>query len=138
MASTALGALWLLLPLALAPGAWRSDAHFVRTLDEVALRPGRAIELHRAHAFERPGADVVETLEREVLVLRGLEVEGKQRVSIRGRFVDAQTIRVEDSFVHARGWRDAGSYVGLAVVGVLWGGWAWRSIGARGRGARKP
>jgi hypothetical protein len=115
---------WLVLPLALIPGARRSDAHFVRTLEEVAERAGRPIELSRAHAYERPGADIAETLEGEVVTLDGLTVDGAQTISIRGVFLDQTTIRVDQWFVHARGARAGASYVGLAVVGLLWGRWA--------------
>lgn len=116
---------WLLLPLTMMAGARRGDVHFVRTLEEVAERPGRPVELYKAHAWERPGRDVVETLEREELTIEGLELEGHQRVSIRGRFVDETTIRVDEAHVHAPGWRDLGSYVGLAFVALVWGRWAW-------------
>jgi hypothetical protein len=133
--SAALIALWLLLPLALMPGAWRGDVHDVRTLREVAQRPGRPVELYRADVHERPGPDLVETLESELLTLEGLEVEGEQEVSIRGRFIDETTIRVDQWFVHPEGWRDLGSYLGLAVVALLWGRVAWRLLVARRRGA---
>jgi hypothetical protein len=117
------------------PGAWRGDVHDVRTLREVAQRPGRPVELYRADAHERPGLDLVETLESELLTIEGLEIEGEQEVSIRARFVDETTILVDEWFVHPDGWRDLGSYVGLALVALLWGRVAWRLLVTRGRGA---
>ncbi|HVS63474.1 MAG TPA: hypothetical protein VMT85_08220 [Thermoanaerobaculia bacterium] len=127
----ALTALWLLLPLALMSGAWRGDVHDVRTLAEVAERSGRPVELYKADAYERPGPDVVETLEGEVLTIEGLEIREHQEVSIRGRFVDPKTVQVDEWFVHPDGWRDLGSYVGLALVALLWGRWAWRRFRQR-------
>ncbi|HVS16728.1 MAG TPA: hypothetical protein VMV46_22675 [Thermoanaerobaculia bacterium] len=132
LAALALAALWLALPLAMMRSAWRADAHFVRTLGEVEERPGRAVELYRAHAYDRPDGDVVETLEDEVLRLEGLEILGRQRVSIRGRFVDRETIRVEEALVHPGGWRDGASYAGLAAVALLWGRGGWRAWRRRG------
>jgi hypothetical protein len=119
LAGLALAAVWAILPVALMPAAFRADSHYVRTLAETEQRPGRRIELHRAHAYDLPEGDQVETLEDERLAVEGLEVEERQRISIRGRFVDRATVRVEESFVHPPG-RDWASYLGLAAFGVLW------------------
>jgi len=41
-------------------------------------------------------------------------------VSLRGRFIDRQTVQVEAIHVHAPLLRDASSYLGLALVFLAW------------------
>ena len=56
----------------------------------------------------------------EEFILEGLGDVPPGIVSIKGRFLDAQTIRVRDVHAHFGNLRDLPSYVGLALVCLIW------------------
>lgn len=119
-AGGALLLLYLAAPLALRQGMWVSDSHFVKTLSETGLRPGRLVEFDRNAYKPRDGSEFLVTFAREEIRLVGTELEGPAVVSLRGRFVDEHTIEVLDLHEHAGGFRDYASYVGLALVALTW------------------
>lgn len=112
--------LWLVLPLALMDGPRRADNYSVLTLEERTLRPGRSVELHRADWVPDEPSGYLLTLAGEPLRTEGLEFERFTRVSVRGVFVDDETVRVTDFHVHRATMRDVASYVGLLGICLTW------------------
>lgn len=112
-----LAAAWLVLPALLSGGPYRADTHGLRTLREREQRAGRFLVLDRAVRAERPEGTVVRTFANEPLRLSGASIPPARLVSIRGTFLDPQTIAVADFHVHPRGTlrRDGATYVGLAL-----------------------
>jgi hypothetical protein len=111
---------YALLPLALRSGPEAADNHAVRTLREVAARPGRTLELDRAFYERRGGAGVVITYAGEELAVQGPQQDRSGTVSIRGRFVDERTILVTEMHAHWPLARDLANYVGLALIAIYW------------------
>lgn len=116
----ALVAVYLVLPVALISGPEAADNHFVKTLREVEQRPGRALELDRRPYVKRDGGDVLVTMSREELDVEGPTPEASAEVSIRGRFVDRDTVRILELHVHSSWFRDLSSYLGLGFVLAYW------------------
>jgi hypothetical protein len=131
LALALLALVYLVGPLPLLGGPESTDSHFVRTLRARAERPGRYVELDHAAYRPGPAGGGLRTFAGEVLAVEGFELDRAARVSIRGRFVSADRVRVLQHHVHAPFARDAGSYVGLAAIAALW-------LHLRGRGASDP
>ena len=111
---------YLLLPVALISGPEAADNHSVKTLRERDHRAGREVELERKRYVRRDGKDVLIAFAGEEFILEGLGDVPPGIVSIKGRFLDPQTIRVHDVHTHFGHLRDLPSYVGLALVCLIW------------------
>ncbi len=138
MLSVLLLAAYLGLPVLGMRAAERADNHFVRTLREVERRPGRAVELHSAHFYaDSEGGYVLDLasfpLRVEGPILEDPSLGDRARVSIRGHFIDAERLVVDQYRIQPQGARDAASYVGLAAIAAL-----WLVASLRGRSARRP
>ena len=130
---------YLVLPLLWSRGPHEADSHSVRTLSERSERAGRAVALDRV--WLQLGEDGRAFVARgdERIVLRGPTPDHAARVSLRGRFLDAETLLVEEIHEH-RFRRDLASYAGLALVAASWVlGLVPRGRGDRGgAGRREP
>jgi len=115
-AASALTLVYLLLPTLLLHEAESADTHFVRTLRQRGERTGRPVELDRVvYEDGRLG-----TFAFEDLAVIGIDLDGRHRVSLRGRFVDSGTVAVEAFHVHWPLFRDGASYLGLAAIVLVW------------------
>lgn len=120
-------AAYALLPFALWQESYAADNQFVKTLCERDQRAGRYIEMDRANYVPHAaGAKIFS------LVGEGIEVQGQPRertatVSVKGQFLDAETLRIDQLQVHWPWFRDGASYLGLIWLVVLWlkVGWAY-------------
>lgn len=114
---------WLLLPLALAGGPERSDAHSTRTLRDVPQRPGREVFFDRSRYILGPEGHVLRTWAGEEVRLVGPATAAlgeRGLVSVHGRFVDAHTLSPLALREHPAGVRDAASALGLLVIAAYW------------------
>ena len=112
---------YLALPLALMGGPEAADNYSVRTLRQVAARPGRAVAFDRARFEPAPGGGTLTTFAGEAVRLVGPAVPGTAgTVSIRGRFLDRRTVFVEAAHVHWPWARDLASYLGLGLILLVW------------------
>ena len=118
---------WAITPLVFLTGPENQDNHFVRTLRATELREGRAIELDRAEYFVEGGREYVRTYTGEKLAVIGQTLGHSGTVSVRGTFVDAQTIRIHERHEHSGAWRDWASILGLTLLLGLWMVGLWRS-----------
>lgn len=117
----ALLALYLAVPPLLAPGAFRADAHFVRTLSGADEPPGTHVELDRARYRAGHGGGHVLTFAGERLALaRPLPVGEDATVSVRGRFTDEGRLAVTGYHVHDPFARDLLTLVALAGIAAVW------------------
>jgi len=112
-------ALYLGLPPRLFDGPLSTDSHYVATLRARAERPGRAIEVDRGHFVPGPGGGRFITFAGEAIGVEGVDEREPAIVSIRGRFVAPDRIRVDAYHVHSP-LRDVASYIGLAIVALYW------------------
>lgn len=128
--------LWLVAPLALLAGPERADSHYVRTLRDRETRTGKAVGFDRGTYLHGPEGGRYRTFAGEILDLEAVEAVASGTASLRGRFLDPDTVLVEEFHDHS-GWpRDLASYLGLLLVGSAWGRW-WlaRARQARGSGS---
>jgi len=114
--------IYALGPLVLMRSAEGADANYADTLRDVAARPGRVVEFDRAdikRSADRSARLVIWT--GETLQLTGLPIPAQAReASIRGRFVDANTVDVTAFHLHPAGRRDTIIILGLGLVAVWW------------------
>ena len=101
-------------------GPAAADNHFVRTRREREVRMGRLVEFDRNDYLKQPAGDVLRTLAGEELRVVGDPLEHPAVVSSRARFVDPQTIKIQELHEHSRWFRDGGTYTGLALPSTLW------------------
>lgn len=119
---------YLLLPLALMTTSEAADNHYLRTLRLASERAGRAVEIDRPYYHKHPGGNVggnpnsntVRIFTGERFHAQGLEPPSSGTVSIKGRFVSDTTLEITAYHLHPAGVRDAGSYIGLALVAAVW------------------
>jgi len=116
---------YLLGPLALWQGPVAADSHYVGTLRQTGERSGRYLELDRARFFPDARGGVLEIFTGERLRVQGIDLQESTRVSVRGRFMDPDTLAVSEVRVHGE-QRDPLSIVGLGAVALLWGVALWR------------
>lgn len=118
--AAALLAAYLLLPLGFLEGPVRAGNLPVAVLGDRAARPGRPVEFDRTPYRHRAAGDVLLLFDGEELTLRGPTPRAPALLSLRGRFVDPQTVEVQELHVHWRGLRDLATYAGLALAAAVW------------------
>jgi len=129
MAAVAGVAAYFALPVLGINAATAADNHFVQILAS-PHRTGRYVEFDRVPCVPDAGGGRIRTFAGERLQLSGADVEGNATVSIRGRFVDEQTVAVLAMHVHTPAARDVASCIGILMIVGLWGaklaGWKSR------------
>ncbi len=109
------------VPLFLLNGPQEADNHFVKTLRDRPARVGHPVEFDRVSYIQRSGGDVVRTLAGEEILVFGKSLDHSRVVSIRGRFMNPGTIRIDDLHEHLPWFRDGASILGLALLAILCG-----------------
>lgn len=115
--------MWVAVPIRWMEGAFLANNHCVATLrpDRSADRPGKPVELDRIpfKADGEGGGDLV-IFGGERIRTENFNPGGDAKVSIQGRFTEVDRISVVNSHIH-HGWlREAASYLGLAMVLLVW------------------
>lgn len=112
-------------PLLLVRGPVEADAHSLAVLSDARGRIGRPVAIDRAQLRRTNEGPVLRYFGgSERVSVEGLEVDAPATVSVRGVFVDSDTVRVLDHHVHGEGIRDYFSYAGVGLIFILWMG-AW-------------
>lgn len=115
----AIAAVYFVTPFFLLDAPERTDNHFVKTLRNTDDRAGKYIEIDRESYSHSPLGNTLETFAGERLEVDGIGLDHPAIVSARGTFIGEDTIYVYEYHVHSR-FRDIASYVGLALIAVLW------------------
>lgn len=120
LVSLLLGGLYFLLPLFLMGAAEAKDNHFVQTLRNLESRKGKVVEFDRA--FYRHGSPegTLQIFTGESLQVVGLRLDHSSSISVRGIFLDANTVDVKAYELHRGDFRDNATYLGLLLIVVLW------------------
>lgn len=134
--SAALALAYVALPFLFWQGPERADNHFVHTLREVDLRPGRPVEFDRNRCIIRDDGAILRTFTGEELKLLGSVPDTSGTISVRARFRDSGAIEVQELHVHSDRLRDAASLVGLCIVIAFWARAGWLRISSRDLGGR--
>lgn len=123
-AAAALLAAYLLAPLPFFGAVEESDSYSVKTLRDVAGRPGRAVSLDRTAFLATPAGGFVHLWNGERVRALDAILDHDARVSLRGTFLAPDVLRV-DRFVEHRQDRDWPSYVALGLLALVWARPLW-------------
>lgn len=110
--------IYLITPFFLLNAPEKQNNHFVQTLRNYDNREGKKIELDRKGY--NSSTKKIESLSREEINIKGLEINKPAVLSIKGIFVAKDTILVSEYHVHNDLLRDGASYIGLSLVFVFW------------------
>ncbi|GJL55284.1 MAG: hypothetical protein NPIRA02_24160 [Nitrospirales bacterium] len=116
---------YMTLPLAFLDGPLLADNHFVKTLIATDARVGRPVEFDRKLYVKGSEGDALKGF-GEVFKLRGKSLDHQATVSIRGRFVELDTIELVDIHAHDSWFRNGSSYIGLLALAGMWAIASWR------------
>jgi hypothetical protein len=111
---------YLLLPLPLMSGPEAADNHYVKTLRVASERTGRDVKIDRPFYQKQPAENSLRIFTGEEFNVQGLEPPSSGTLSVKGRFVNRNTIEIVEYHAHPPGLRDAASYIGLALVVAVW------------------
>lgn len=118
--SVVLIGVYFVLPFLLLPGPEAADNHYIKTLGMSQNRTGHYVECDRAHYFSTPEGKSLECWNLEPMSVEGLTLHPPATVSVRGVFIAENKVHVLDSHVHHDWFRDNASYLGLALIAILW------------------
>jgi len=116
---------YFLSPLVFLDGPLIGDNHFVKTLKTKGERVGRPVEFDRKLYVKGSTGDVLKGFGEEFNV-RGETLDHQATVSIRGRFVELDTIEFLDVHEHNSWFRNGSSYLGLLALVGMWAMAGWR------------
>ncbi len=124
--------MYWVLPIIFLNEPLRGNNHFVQTLQSKNERVGQLVEFDRAEYKKGENGDVlVSFVDEEIRVLNPQPGVSPQ-VSVRGRFVDSQTIEILSIHQHLWWFRDGSSYIGILLLISMWGVAWFRSKVSRG------
>ena len=110
--------IYLITPFFLLNAPEKQNNHFVQTLRNYDNREGKKIELDRKGY--NSSTKKIESLSKEEINIKGVEINKPAVLSIKGIFVAKDTILVSEYHVHNDLLRDGASYIGLSLVFVFW------------------
>lgn len=113
-------AAYAVFPLAFIDALEATGWSGVAVLRDSADRVGREISIDRGLFTATPNGDRLTLWNGEALRLVGVPYAAPAQLSLRGRFVAADTIRVTAHHRHSGVRRSVPSYVGLALLAVAW------------------
>ncbi|GJL49161.1 hypothetical protein [Candidatus Nitrospira salsa] len=116
---------YMVLPLVFLDGPLIANNHFVNTLKTSSERIGRPVEFDRKLYLKSSNGDVVKGFGEDFHV-RGQTLNHQSTVSIRGRFVELDTIEFLDVHEHDPWFRNGSSYIGLLALVGMWAMAGWR------------
>lgn len=111
--------IWLSLPLVFIQSVYSADNHYIATLKDSTNRMGKEIEIDRNTYVVEGGVSKLKTSFGESILLKNIEAESGEKISLQGRFVDQNTIYVKRFHKHAK-YRDYASMLGLSCVIFIW------------------
>jgi hypothetical protein len=117
VAGTLLAA-YLLAPLPFLAAIESSDSYSVKTLREVARRPGRSVSLDRTAFFVTPAGGLVQLWTGERVRATGSLPDHDATLSLHGKFLEPDVLQVDRLLEHHRN-RDWPSYLGLVLLGLV-------------------
>jgi hypothetical protein len=120
---------YLAAPLPFLGAIEASGSYSVKTLREVAARPGRSVGLDRTGFLATPAGGFVQLWTGERVRAMGALPTHDALVSLRGTFIERDVLRV-DRLVEHRHDRDWPSYLGLVLLGLVFlrGAWGPRAL----------
>jgi hypothetical protein len=125
LVAAALGCAYLVTPWVLRTGPEAADSHSVRTLQEREERVGKPVAFDRVWLERLDETRARIRLPAGAIEVRGSPIAYSARVSLRGYFIETDTVRLDEIHEHV-GWRrDVASYLGLALIAMGWSAGLW-------------
>ncbi len=112
-------AAWLTLPFMFMQSVYKHDNHYIGTLKNVELRTDRTVQIDRRPIQVKDGRVYVNTAFGEQIILENIEANSGTTISLKGKFIQPNTIYVDDYHEHTR-FRDYASMLGLTCVFAIW------------------
>lgn len=109
---------YLFFPLSLIDQLEESNSNHIQTLRQKEGRPGKYIELDRAHYSEKD--EQITIFSRESITLTGNKPDKSGTISIKGEFTAPHIIRSSTFHLH-NDYRNNASYIGLFLSFFIWG-----------------
>ena len=112
--------MYWVLPIIFVNEPLRENNHYVRTLQAKNERVGQYVEFDRVEYKKGVNEDVLVSFADEEIRIRNNQLGDSAQVSIRGKFVDSQTIEIFAFHKHVCWFRDGGSYIGILLFVSMW------------------
>jgi hypothetical protein len=113
--------IFFLLPLFLLEQPLEANNHYVKTLRNISERPGKYFEIDRRSYRYENGIGIINTFADEDIILKNIDLETAEVISVKAKFIDEKTAYVLDYNVHSAAFRDGSSYAGLLMILIFWG-----------------
>ena len=111
---------YFLLPFLFMAGPESANNHYVQTLRVKDTRAGKPIVFDRIGYTHKGEHGTVRTFGKEILHLDPTPVSHSATLSLKGRFMNQDTIHVEEWHEHTPFVRDIASIIGLGMLALLW------------------
>ncbi len=110
--------IYYLLPFYFMPQVENANNHFVKTLRDVQHRAGKYVEFDRKKIrFNKVKNQYeIQTFDRSYIPLVGIKNTDAYKISIKGIFIDNNTIKVTDFHKNIVWFRDGATYVGIVLI----------------------
>lgn len=112
-------AVWLALPFMFMQSVYKHDNHYISTLKNIELRKGKTIQIDRRPIQTIDGRIYIDTAFGEQITLQNIDTNSDNNISLKGKFIQSNTIHVDDYHEHTR-FRDYASMLGLTCVFAIW------------------
>ena len=98
--------------------AYAKNTHYSQTLHDTKKRTGKKLEIDRA--TYKAATNTLECyIDKKLKIINPPRIQSGT-ISIRGHFLDEETIELQEYHLH-KSFRDYASYTGLFLVLLLWG-----------------
>lgn len=116
--SLVLFTLYFLLPFYFMPQVESANSHYIKTLRNVNDRKGKYIEFDRKKIRLNKSTSQyeIQTFDKSYIPLVGLNKTNASKISLRGNFIDNNTIKVKEYHENIVWFRDGASYVGISLI----------------------
>jgi hypothetical protein len=109
--------LYFASPILLTNTAYSANIHYSKTLHDIQTRTGKELELDRAK-YSAASQSLECYIGKHLEIANPPPMESGT-ISIRGHFLDDNTIELQDYHIH-KNFRDSASYIGLFLTLLLW------------------
>jgi len=110
---------WLALPFMFMQSVYKHDNQYISTLKNVELRTDKTVQLDRNTIQAIDGRVYANAAFGERIFLENIDVNSGTIISLKGKFIQPNTIYADDFHKHTR-FRDYASMFGLTYVFVIW------------------
>ena len=110
--------IYLLVPLYFMPQVENANNHFIKTLKNIETRKGKYVEFDRKKIRFNKKINLyeIQSFDRSYIPLAGIDKTDAHKISIKGTFVNNDTIKVIAYHKNIAWFRDGASYIGISLI----------------------